>query len=64
MYNIHMYMDGNSGDGNGRKPVTFNIKEDLIKEFSKVCEEKGLIMSRRIEKCIQEEIERIRKMGD
>nr|MBI4157165.1 hypothetical protein [Candidatus Woesearchaeota archaeon] len=57
-------MDGNSGDGNGRKPVTFNIKEDLIKEFSKVCEEKGLIMSRRIEKCIQEEIERIRKMGD
>lgn len=59
-------MDENkgNGDGNGRKPVTFNIKEELIKEFSKICGEKGLIMSRRIEKCIQEDIERVKNMKD
>ncbi len=51
-------------DSNGRKPVTFNIKEDLVKEFARICQEKGLIMSRRIEKCIQDEVERLRKEGD
>lgn len=55
-------MEQNNTDGNGRKPVTFNIKEDIINEFSEVCEKKGFIMSRRIEKCIVEEIERIKRI--
>jgi len=49
-------------DGNGRKPVTFSIKKDLLDEFIKLCEEKGMIMSRRIEKCIREDIERLKKL--
>lgn len=47
---------------NGRRAVSFSIRKQLIEEFTKLCEEKGLIMSRRIEKCMEAEIEKIKKI--
>ncbi|MBI2664713.1 hypothetical protein HYX10_05245 [Candidatus Woesearchaeota archaeon] len=55
-------MGSSEQEGNGRKAVTFKIREDLLVEFSRLCEEKGLIMSRRIEKCIEADIEKIKAM--
>jgi len=42
-----------------RKNVTFTIREDLMKEFREACDKKGLVMSRRVEKCIENDVEKI-----
>ena len=38
---------------------TFNIDEDIYKEFSKHCKKEGLSMSKKIERFISEEMDRI-----
>ena len=57
-------MEEEKTNGNGRRPITFSIKKELIEEFSKLCEKKGVIMSRRIENCIREEIEKIKRIEE
>jgi len=44
-------------NGNGRKPITFSIKSELLNVFSKYCEEHGYIMSRRVEVLIKRDLE-------
>ena len=46
--------------GNGRKSVTFSILADLISEYSNLCEERGFIASRRIERFIERDIKEIK----
>ena len=46
---------------NGRRSVTFSVLSELISEYSKLCEEQGLIASRRIERFIQSDIETIKE---
>ena len=39
-----------------RKRLDITINEELLKKFKKYCEEKGLVMSRVLEKHIKEEL--------
>jgi len=38
---------------------TFNLNEKVYKQFSKYCKKEGISMSKRIEKFIQQEIDKI-----
>lgn len=38
---------------------TFNLDEEVYKEFSKHCKEKGISMSKKVENFIREELERM-----
>ncbi len=46
---------------NGRKAITFSINAELMDKYSKACEEKGIIMSRRVERFLEEDLEKIKK---
>lgn len=39
---------------------TFNIDEQVYKEFSKHCKQQGISMSRRIENFLRDEVEKIK----
>ena len=41
----------------GRKAVTLSIKSDLLDDYSKYCEEHGMVLSRRVELLIQKDLE-------
>ncbi len=43
---------------------TFNINADIYEEFSKHCKAEGISMSKKVEKFIKEELERIKNSGD
>ena len=43
-------------NGNGRKAVTWNVKHDVLQAFSKHCESKGMLPSRRVEILILKDI--------
>jgi len=47
---------------NNRKAVSFSINKNLFNEFKRLCNKKGLFMSRRIENIIENEIEIIEKI--
>jgi len=38
-----------------KKLVTFYLNKKIYDKFRKICEEKGLIMSRKVEKLIEEQ---------
>ena len=40
---------------------TFNVDEEIYKEFSKHCKENGISMSKKVEKFIQEEMQFIKE---
>ena len=43
---------------------TFNLNEEVYKEFSKHCKEQGISMSKKVENFIEEEIARLRIKND
>ncbi|OIO43294.1 hypothetical protein COU62_02890 [Candidatus Pacearchaeota archaeon CG10_big_fil_rev_8_21_14_0_10_35_219] len=43
---------------------TFNLNEEVYKEFSKHCKEQGISMSKKVENFIKEEIARLRIKND
>ncbi|MDP4039147.1 MAG: hypothetical protein Q8P57_01025 [Candidatus Pacearchaeota archaeon] len=43
---------------------TFNLDEEIYKEFSKLCRENGISMSKRVEKFIREELESLKRDSD
>lgn len=46
-------------NGNGRKPVTLSLKSELLEQYSKYCEEHGMVLSRRVEVLINQDLEKI-----
>ena len=42
---------------------TFNIDEKIYKEFSNHCNHNGISMSRRIERFLEDELEKIKNLG-
>jgi negative regulator of replication initiation len=42
---------------------TFNVDEKVYKEFSRHCKHHGISMSRRVERFLQEEMEKIKNNG-
>ncbi len=42
---------------------TFNLDEEVYKEFSKYCKKEGISMSRKVENFLREELERLRGKG-
>lgn len=55
-YSCHKMVDLN---GNGRKPVTLSLKSELLEQYSKYCEEHGMVLSRRVEVLINQDLEKI-----
>ena len=45
-------------NGNGRKPVTLSIKSELLDNYSNFCEKNGMMLSRRIEVLLQNDLEK------
>lgn len=39
-----------------RKPVTVSLKAELLDKYSKYCKEQGMILSRRIEVLLEEDL--------
>ena len=50
-------------NGNGRKPVTWNVKADILEAFSKYCDSKGMLPSRRVEILILQELKSSEQFG-
>jgi len=48
-------------NGNGRRPFGFSLNPRIVKEFSKICRDKGLVGSRQIELLLLDFIEENRK---
>ncbi|MFH1376210.1 MAG: hypothetical protein ABIH25_01105 [Candidatus Woesearchaeota archaeon] len=46
-------------NGKGRKAVNLSLRADLIEEYAKYCEKEGLIISRQIEKFIEQRLKEI-----
>ncbi len=46
-------------NGNGRKPVTLSLKSGLLDQYSEYCQKHGMVLSRRLEVLIQNDLERI-----
>ncbi len=46
-------------NGNGRKPVTLSIKSELLEKYTKYCQEHGMVISRRLEVLMQQDLEKI-----
>ena len=46
-------------NGNGRKPVTLSLRSELVDNYSKYCQEHGMVLSRRLEVLIQKDLDRI-----
>jgi len=36
-------------NSNGRKPVTYSIKGDVLLQYKEFCDKEGMLMSRRVE---------------
>ena len=43
-----------------RKPLTISIEEEVLKEFKKYCGENDIIISKRIERYMREELKKKR----
>lgn len=44
-----------------RKPLTISIKEGVLKKFKDYCEDEAINMSKKIEKYMQEELNKKKK---
>lgn len=42
---------------------TFNLDEEVYKEFSKYCKKEGISMSRKVENFLRDELERLKGKG-
>jgi len=47
---------------NNKKPVTLSIDEKTYEEYRKHCEENGLILSKKVEMFMKEELEKEKGM--
>ena len=44
-----------------RKPLTISIEEETLKEFKKYCEKNDIVLSKRIERYMKEELKKDKK---
>jgi len=51
-------------NGKGRKAVNLSIRADLIEKYAEYCEREGLIISRQIEKFIEQKLQEINDQVD
>ena len=47
----------------GRKTVALSLDEKIYEEYKKYCEENSLILSRKVENFMKEELEKAKKRG-
>ncbi len=48
-------------NGNGRKAVTLSLKSELLEKYSEYCQKHGMVLSRRLEVLIQNDLEKIKQ---